>query len=72
LNHFTAFGKKHLDYLVASYQDNYNELRPHQSLDNQPLTGKWPEEAKPLSEGEKIVCHEKIGGILRHCERVAA
>jgi len=26
----------------------------------------------PLTEGEKIVCHEKLGGLLRHYERVAA
>lgn len=72
LNHFTVFGKKHLDYLVATYLDYYNHLRPHQSQDNLPLRGKWPEEDEPLAEGERIVCRESLGGILRHYERVAA
>ena len=72
LNHFIVFGKKHLDFLVSSYLDYYNEWRPHQSLDNRPLSGKWSVVDEPLGEDEKIVCHEKLGGLLRHYERVAA
>jgi hypothetical protein len=72
LNFFIVFGKKHLDHLISSYVSFYNERRPHQSLDNRPLTGKWPEEDEPLAESEQIICHESLGGILRHYERVAA
>jgi len=72
LNFFVIFGKKHLDYIVSSYLTFYNEVRPHQSLDNRPLTGKWSEVDDPPSDGEQIVCHEKLGGLLRHYERVAA
>jgi putative transposase len=72
LNFFIVFGKQHLDHLVSSYLEFYNEVRPHQSLDNQPLTGAWPEIDEPLSAGEQIVCHERLGGLLRHYERVAA
>ena len=72
LNYFIVFGKKHFDHLVDSYLEYYNELRPHQSLDNQPLTGTWPEANDPLKADEQIVCHEKLGGLLRHYERVAA
>ena len=72
LNFFIVFGKKHLDYIVSSYLDFYNELRPHQALDNRPLTGKWPEDDQPLAEGETLICHESLGGLLRHYERVAA
>jgi len=72
LSHFIVFGKKHLDFLVSSYLDYYNELRPHQSLDNRPLSGKWSVVDEPLGEDEKIVCHERLGGLLRHYERVAA
>lgn len=72
LSHFIVFGKKHLDFLVSSYLDYYNELRPHQSLDNRPLSGERSVVDKPLGEDEKIVCHEKLGGLLRHYERVAA
>jgi putative transposase len=72
LNYFIVFGKKHLDHLVSCYTDFYNELRPHQSLDNRPLTGNWAEVDDPLSAKEQIVCHEKLGGLLRHYERIAA
>ncbi len=72
LNFFIVFGKKHLDYIVTSYLEFYNELRPHQALDNRPLTGKWSASDDPLTEGEQIVCHEKLGGLLRHYERIAA
>jgi hypothetical protein len=56
----------------SSGKCGYNEFRPHQGLDNRPLSGKWPDKNEPLAEGEKIVCHESLGGILRHYERVAA
>ena len=72
LNFFTVFGKKHFDYIVSSYLGFYNELRPHQALANRPLTGKWPKVDDPLTEGEQVVCHERLGGLLRHYERVAA
>ena len=72
LKYFMVFGKRHLDYLVASYLDYCNELRPHQSLDNRPLSGKWSVVDEPLGENEQIVCQEKLGGLLRHYERIAA
>jgi putative transposase len=72
LKYFIVFGKKHLDHLVSSYLEFYNEVRPHQSLDNRPLTGTWPEVDDPLTEGEQIICHERLGGLLRHYERIAA
>lgn len=72
LNFFVIFGKKHLDHIVSSYLDFYNEVRPHQSLDNRPLTGNWPGVDDPLTEDEQIICHERLGGLLRHYERIAA
>lgn len=72
LSYFMVFGKKHFDYLVASYLDYYHEQRPHQSLGNRPLRGDWPEVDDPLVDGEKIVCHERLGGVLKHYERTAA
>jgi transposase InsO family protein len=32
LNHFLVFGKKHFDFLVASYLSHYNTARPHQGV----------------------------------------
>lgn len=72
LNSFVVFGKKHFDVIVTSYLSFYNEVRPHQALDNRPLAGIWPELDDPLTESEKIICHESLGGLLRHYERTAA
>lgn len=58
--------------MVSSYLDFYNEVRPYQSQDNRPLIGNWPEVDDPIIEGEQIICHERLGGLLRHYERVAA
>lgn len=69
---FIVFGKKHFDYLITSYLEFYNSVRPHQGLDNRPLVGSWPEINEPLAEDEQIICHESLGGLLRHYERVAA
>jgi len=72
LRFFMVFGKKHLDHIVSSYLSYYNGRRPHQSMDNRPLSGKWPDDYEPLADGEQIVCHESLGGVLRCYERVAA
>jgi putative transposase len=72
LDHFIVFGQKHFDYLVSCYLAFYNSLRPHQALDNRPLLGVRPEVDDPLVAGEKIVCRESLGGVLRHYERIAA
>ena len=71
LDHFIVFGEKHFDYLVSEYVEHYHTERPHQAKGNVPLTGEWPapEEAPP--DGE-ILCHERLGGLLRHYERRAA
>ena len=50
----------------------HNEVRPHQGKENRPLIGKRPDDDEPLSEDEQIICHESLGEILRHYERVAA
>ena len=72
VNHFIVLGKKHLDHLVSRYQEFYNTFRPHQSLGNRPLTGTWSEVDEPIAADEQIICHESLGGILRHYERRAA
>jgi putative transposase len=74
LNFFLVFGKKHFDYLVSEYLAHYNSVRPHQGvgIDNKPLTGEWPEVDEPIADDEQIVCHERLGGVLRYYERIAA
>ncbi|MEX0725748.1 MAG: integrase core domain-containing protein [Planctomycetaceae bacterium] len=74
LDHFIVFGEKHFDHLVAEYVDYYLHARPHQALENVPLTGEWPEPMEMLSStgAESIVCTRRLGGVLRHYVRRAA
>ena len=51
---------------------HYNEERPHRGLDNG-----IPVESEPAPEitrfsSDEIVCHERLGGLLKHYERRAA
>jgi putative transposase len=66
LNHFIVFGQKHFDHLVSCYLSFYNAVSPHQALDNRPLSGCWPVDDDPFTEGERIVCRESLAGVLRH------
>jgi len=72
LDHFVVFGETHLRHLLSEYLVYYHQFRPHQGLDNRPLG--WTESAaaetdRPLSE---VVCHERLGGLLRHYQRCVA
>lgn len=72
LNRFICFGLRHLDYLVEEYVRYYNELRPHSRKEDKPLLGVWNDNHDPPTEQEEIVCHERLGGVLKHYERLAA
>jgi putative transposase len=71
LNHFIVFGEAHLRYLIDEYVAFYDTVRPHQGLGNKPLAlAEIPEEDEqlPLS---KVICEERLGGLLRHYRRAA-
>jgi len=70
LNHFLVFGEKHFDYLVREYVEHYHTERPHQGLENRVIIGP-PPPAPPCSGGE-IQCRTRLGGLLKHYDRVAA
>ncbi len=72
LDHFIVFGEDHFNYLVSEYVDYYQTVRPHQSLDNKPLTGDWPEPESGEPPNGEIICHTRLGGLLKHYERKAA
>ncbi len=73
LNHFFCFSLGHLDHVVQAYANYYNELRPHQSLGNMPLSrvGHPPPQAVDDDTGQ-IHRHAYLGGLLNHYERKAA
>lgn len=72
LNHFVAFGERHLEFLLREYEDHYNTVRPHQGIGNCPI-GIVP---LPVASGpprpDEIRSNSLLGGLLRHYERRAA
>ncbi|MGE3316654.1 MAG: integrase core domain-containing protein [Planctomycetaceae bacterium] len=48
LDYFVILGERHLEHLVKEFVAHYHAERPHQSLDNRPLTGTPPSPASPL------------------------
>ena len=82
LNRFIVFGESHLRHILACWLTYYHQLRPHQGLGSVPIhqgLGSVPISSNlPLSEPiegfrfEDIVCHESLGGLLKHYERRAA
>jgi putative transposase len=58
------FGERHLEYLVFEFVQHYHGERAHQGLDNEII------EPPPQGEGE-IVCHERLGGLLKFYRRAA-
>jgi len=68
LNNFIVLGERHLRYLVSQFVEHYLKERPHQSKDNAPLSGTPP----PLEPHGEIICHERLGGLLKHYTRRAA
>ena len=73
LDHFVVFGEQHLRYLMSSWLDYYHRFRPHQGVGNVPLTAsESPCELVDSVPLDEIICHEGLGGLLRHYERKAA
>ena len=64
LNKMLIFGESHLRYVVNEYMKHYHTERPHQGIGNNMI------EPPPPGKG-KIVCHERLGGLLKSYRRAA-
>jgi putative transposase len=62
------FGEHSLRTAVKSYLEHYHHERNHQGLGNQLIESA----GSGGTPGGKIVCHERLGGILRYYHRQAA
>ncbi|GJM17982.1 MAG: integrase [Phycisphaeraceae bacterium] len=67
LEHVIPIGEQHLRRAVDSYVEHYNRDRPHQGLGNNLLHPC----AQLVPSEDRIVCDEKIGGLIRSYRRAA-
>jgi putative transposase len=73
LNWFIVFGEAHLRHILGCWLTHYHSQRPHQGMGNVPILTDTPA-PKPVAQFQidDIVCHESLGGLLKHYERRAA
>ncbi len=64
INKMLIFGEKHLRYVVNEYMEHYHTERPHQGIGNNII------DPPSLGDG-KIICHERLGGLLKSYRRAA-
>jgi len=72
LDNVIVFGEQHFNYLNSEYTSYYHTERPHQALGNDPLGEKPVGGPKPFENSDQIVCHERLGGLLKYYSRLAA
>ena len=70
LDHFVVFGTSYWRHILSKYLTYYHHFRPQQGLDNRPLG--WVEPAVSEADQPEVVCHERLGGLLRHYQGVVA
>jgi putative transposase len=68
LDRFIMFGTEHLDHVFREYVEHYHSERPHQAMGNRPLIGT----PAATSKTGAVICHERLGGVLRHYHREVA
>jgi putative transposase len=64
LNRMLIFGERHLEYVIKEYMEHYHTERAHQGIGNEII------EPPPPGTG-KVVCQERLGGLLNFCRRAA-
>jgi putative transposase len=81
LDRFVIFGEQHMDHVCREYLAHYHDERPHQSLENEPITapkrrgrtrskrGNVTDEIIPLNT---VRCKQRLGGLLKSYSRKAA
>ena len=65
LNKMLIFGENHLRYVINEYMEHYHTERPHQGIGNNII------EPQQQPKDGKIVCHERLGGLLKSYRRAA-
>jgi len=65
LNKILIFGESHLRYVISEYMKFYHHERPHQGIGNNII------DPLPQPKDGKIVCQERLGGLLKSYRRAA-
>jgi putative transposase len=75
LDHFLILGEKHLRHLLKEFLEHYHDERPHQSLGNRPPNRPPGPDVIPFAKDPKptkVMCRERLGGLLKSYSRAAA
>lgn len=72
LDRFTIVAERHLNHIVSEFVRLYHECRPQQALQNMPPAASGTPPASDSVQLDNIVCHERLGRLLKHYERRAA
>ena len=74
LDHFLVFGEQHLRQILAAWDAYYHRHRPHQGIGNVLLADRDapPPLMTDTGPSGEIICHESLGGLLKHYQRKAA
>ncbi len=65
LNKMLIFGESHLRHVINEYMEHYHTERPHQGIGNNIIA------PLPQPKDGRIVCQERLGGLLKSYKRVA-
>lgn len=68
LSKLILFGEASLKRALTEFIAHYHSERPHQGKGNKVL---FPSENQSQAEGQRIVCKERLGGILKYYSRAA-
>jgi len=71
LDHFLVLGERQFDFLIRELLVHYHLERPHQGSGNVPLTAISSPPKEESVNQQKIVCHQRLGGLLKHYSRAA-
>ena len=72
LDHFIVFGEEHMRHIAEKYVAYYNEVRPHQSLNNEPLKPRPQPPPDGDFEASQLRCQTWLGGLLKRYYRESA
>ena len=71
LDKFVVFGESRLEHICRTYERYYNSVRPHSSLDNEPVGVEKMPSPESVEEKDGVICDVWLGGLLRSYRRAA-